>query len=161
MTTWSSDQIRKSGASMEADFNGVTLRGISKLDMSDEVKRDLEYGNGSLPIGIPAGSYAAELTIETIPEEADNLYASLGSGVASSIGSMGVSFFEPSGGDPIVYNIAGIYIQGRSASVEAGGQKANRETIKAIITQPIDWNGIQLVEQTFGGFGGLDLGGLL
>lgn len=161
MGQWSSDQVRMSGASMEADWGGVTIRGISKLDMSDELQRDPEYGNDQVSIGLPAGTYKAELSLEVISEEADRLRNALGSSAARIPGTIGVSFFEAEGSEPIFYQVTGVYLNGSSLSVEAGGQKSNKETLKAIVTQPIDWNGFQLATQKANGFSGIDLGSLL
>ena len=48
---FSSDQIRDSLASVEADVNGFVLRSLQNFKWSDEVDPDLVYANSSVPIG--------------------------------------------------------------------------------------------------------------
>jgi hypothetical protein len=164
MGQWSSDQIRDSGASLEADFNGFTLRGIAKLTFKDNLERDEQFANSSVSIGIPAGTYKAEGTLETISAEADGLRQSLGTNFTQIPGSIGVSLYEPNGAGLITYNLTRVYLQGGGeVTIESGGQKSVTETLSFKILDPIDWNGVQALTDTAASiislpdFGDLDL----
>ncbi len=141
MANWSSDEARISGASMEADFNGSILRGMQKLDVSDEVSRDAMHGNGSISIGLPAGTHKGEFTLESIPEEVDEFLGTLGDGFYKVPGTIGISLVKASG--IITINLRRCYLNKTQAAFEAGGQKGSTSTLTGIILDPIDWNGLR------------------
>ena len=140
MTAWSIDQERLSGANMEADWNGATLRGIAKLTINESVKRDRQYGNGSVAIGLPAGTHEADFELETIPEEADDILMTLGDQWSKTPGTIGITFV----GDSIyTVNLSRVFLNDASMSVEAGGQKATTKTLKGYVLDPVDSNGLR------------------
>jgi hypothetical protein len=141
---WSSDQTRLSGASMEGDWNGVTLRGIVKATVTDELSRDPQYGNSSVSNGLPAGTHKASLELETIPEEADNVAQALGDSLSQVPGTVGFYSSEPNGNTDDV-ELSRVFIDSISWTVEAGGQKAQTKTIKCTVLDPVNWNGLRLI----------------
>jgi hypothetical protein len=144
MSFWSSDQTRLSGASMEGDWNGVTLRGIQKITISDEVQREPQYGNSSVSIGMPAGTHKASLELETIPEEADNVAQALGDNLSQVPGTVGIYSSEPNGGTDDI-ELSRVFIDSINWTGEAGGQKGQTKTIKCTVLDPVDWNGLKLI----------------
>lgn len=141
MAFWSSDEERVSGAAMEGDFNGVIIRGLQKLDVSDEVTRDPMYGNDKVSIGMPGGTHKGEFTLESIPEEVDEFLNSLGDTFYNIPGTIGIQLVRPSG--LITYNLTRVYVNKTAVSIEGGGQKGSTGTLTGVILDPIDWNSLR------------------
>jgi hypothetical protein len=156
MGSWSSDQSRLSLASAEADFSGTTMRGLQSITISEEMSADPMYGNGSVSIGAPIGTHKAELTFKTIPEEADNILQSLGPAATRVLGSVGITMAEPNGANPYLINLTNVRILKMEADLgEAGGQKGSMKTFTCAVYDPVDWNGIGLIENPNADDGGI------
>lgn len=147
MGSWSTDQSRLGLASAEADFGGVQLRGIQSLSISDSLDTDPMYGNGSTSIGAPVGMHKAEGQLVTIPEEADSCLQSLGNAFGRVLGSIGLTMAEPDGSG--IYSVQLNRVKITKVELnpgEAGGQKGATKTISFIVLDPVDWNGISIIE---------------
>lgn len=141
MSQWSfSDQDRISGATVEADWNGIIIRGMQSFDISDEVTRDPMYGNGAVSIGMPQGTHKAEATLVSIPEEVDEVLQALGPNFYLVPGTIGITLVRASG--PITYNLTRVYLNKGQVKFEAGAQKGSEGTLTAVVLDPIDWNGL-------------------
>ncbi len=156
---FSSQQARFSGASIEGDWQGVTLFGIQSIEITDELDGEPMMGNGSVAIGMPAGSHKASITLETIPEEADALLQRLGNNFSQIPGSVGLSMSEPFGAGVYLVEVTGIYIRSCSFKAESGGQKGSTKTITGTVLNPVNWNGLRIVTDQRSGFT-VDFGGL-
>jgi hypothetical protein len=156
---WSSAQSRLSLASGEIDIAGVTCRGIQSMDITDEVSADPMYGNAPTAIGAPVGTHKAEITMGTIPEEGDNLLqqlAAMGVVATRALASAGVTMSEPNGASPYLIQATNMKLLKVQAKLgEAGGQKGSTMEFTFACYDPVNWNGIQLVESQGGGLGGI------
>lgn len=151
MTQWSSDQVRKSLASIEIDVLGTIVRGVQKLSLTDEVSADPMYGNSSVSIGMPAGQHKAEGSIGLIPEMADELRAALGDQFSQVPATIGISMFEPNGGAPITHNVTRVYFRKQEVDYgEPGGSKGAVETFGLTILDPVDFNGLSSIRDQRG-----------
>ncbi len=143
---WTSDDFRDSLQSMEADWAGTTLRGLQSLKAGDKLKRDRQYGNGSISIGLPAGTHEGDLEIVTIPGEFDNLAANLGNDMTQIPGTVGVAFRRPNGTIYTV-NLTRVYLNEVNLEAgKAGGSDPSLITIPAYVLDPIDWNGLRMIQ---------------
>ena len=143
---WTSDNMKESLASMEANFFNLTLRGIQKVTLTEELSKDAIYANSSVAVGVPVGTHKAEGTLAVISQEADNLRQAAGDQFGTISGSLGISLFEPNGAGILTYNVSRIYLVKIEADFgEPGGQKPCVETFGLLILDPVDWNGISIV----------------
>lgn len=146
MSDWSSDQVRKSLASITIDVFGTIIRGVQKLTCTDELSGDPMYANGSVSIGLPAGQHKAEGSIGMIPEMADDVRAALGDQFSQVPTTIGITMFEPFGGVPLTYNLTRVYWRKLEVDFgEPGGSKGSVETFGLVILDPIDFNGLSSV----------------
>lgn len=143
---WTSEHTKESLASMEANFFGVTLRGVQKCSLTEELSRDPIYANASVSIGLPAGMHKAEGSIQVISQEADNLRQAAGPNFGQVSGSLLINLFEPNGAGILTYRASGVYLVKLEADFgEAGGAKPALETFGLLIIKPIDWGGVPIV----------------
>lgn len=157
---WNSDQSRFSLASAEADFDGVTMRGLQGITITDEVATDPAYGNGSIPIGAPAGTYKGELTFSTIPEEADNILQALGQDYSRVLGTVGITMNEPNGNSYLI-ELSRVKITKVEANLgEAGGQKISITSFTCLVMDPPNFNGVSSISDPTG-FGSVVLSAAL
>ena len=139
---WTSDNTKESMASMEARFFGVTLRGIQKCSLTEELSKDPIYANSSVSIGVPVGTHKAEGSIQVISQEADNLRQAAGNNFGTIPGTLTINLFEPNGAGILTDKARRIYLIKMEADFgEAGGQKPSLETFGLMILNPIDWGG--------------------
>ncbi len=148
---WTSDQSMLSLANAEADFAGVTMRALQNFEIDEEVAADPLYGNGSVALGAPDGMHKCTLKFDTIPEEADNIKQQLGNGFSRVLGAVGVTmqnsitfaFYD------IVMTRVRIMKIGAKLG-KAGGQDASLFTIECMVLDPVQWNGVDIIDNLTG-----------
>ena len=143
---WSSDLYRDSLQGMEFDLNGARGRGIQSLKLEEEVAREPVYGNGQTAIGMPAGTHKASGEFVTIPSEWDVIMSTMGSAITENPGSIGISLRRPNG---TIYTVTltSVYINNAPAEFgKAGGADPSLFTVPFVVLDPIDWNGLRMVQ---------------
>jgi hypothetical protein len=152
--SWNSDQSRLSLANAEADFAGVTMRALQNFEIDEEVAADPVYGNGSVSIGAPDGMHKCTLKFDTIPEEADNLVQKLGSGFSRVLGSVGVTMQNTVSFNFYDIVMTRVRILKKSAKLgKAGGQDPSLITFECMVLDPVQWNGVDIIDNLNGGSG--------
>lgn len=72
-------------ANCEVKINGVRQVGMTKIDLEDGIKAELEYGNGPIPLGSALGQWEGTLSCDQHKQEALALMAML-SGLSNGNG---------------------------------------------------------------------------
>lgn len=156
---WSSDESRLSLANADADFNGVTMRALQSFEIDEEIDSTSVYGNGSVSIGDTDGQHKATLKFDTIPEEAGNILKNLGSSFSRVLGSVGIGMQNSVSGDIYTIELTRVKIVKVSAKLgKGGGQDPSLFTIECKVLDPVDWDGVDIIDNINGG-AGVSLGG--
>lgn len=142
MGLFTADQGVDSLQVTEIDVDGNSCRGIQSAKASDKLDREFVYGNGSYPVGMPAGTMKATGEIVTIQTEWGGLSKALGSNYTQAPHSLGLNVRRPNGS---IYSIilTNVWINEVSTELgKAGGADPSTVTLALAVGDPVDWDGI-------------------
>lgn len=156
--SWNSDQSRLSLANAAADFNGIVMRGLQNIDIDEQVDSEAVYGNGSVSLGATDGKHSCTLKFSTIPEEADNIVQGLGPAFSRVLGSVGITMTNSVTFENYEIVLTRVKITKKSAKLgDAGGQKPSMVDFECMVMDPVQWNGVDIIDN-INGSAGISLG---
>jgi hypothetical protein len=131
-------------ASAEIDFAGQVFLGITTLNYADELERELQYGTGSLPLGVSVGQYKPNADAEMLKTEWERLKAVLpANGYGEVPINVGATYKEDSG--TIVDELRTVYIN-KVENASQQGPSANKVKLTLTVVEPIRHGGSTLVK---------------
>jgi hypothetical protein len=130
-------------ASAEISFKGKPYLGVSAINYSDEIERELQYGTGREPLGLADGTYKPSADVELLKTEFDRLIRDLGDGYGEQLISIVVSFREASG--TIVDTLGACKIS-KVEDASQQGASGNKTKLTLTVTGVIKRNGKGLIK---------------
>lgn len=141
---------------------GFKSFGFTEWSLSDELTTAPEYGNSPLALGAPIGQHKADGSCKQHKTEADVLAAALnnasgGAGFGFAFANVFLDFVAP-GVPRTKIEADNVRLIKRANSFSNDG-KGIVDEWTLLVTEPIKWNGIYIINPArFGGAGGLNIG---
>jgi hypothetical protein len=131
-------------ASAAIDFAGKPYLGITTLNYSDELEKELQYGTGSVPLGVAQGQYKPNADAEMLKTEWERLKARLPTNGFGEVPiNVGATYKEASG--TMVDELRTVYIT-KVENASQQGASANKVKLSLCVCEPIRHNGSTLVK---------------
>ncbi|WP_437948652.1 hypothetical protein WME98_49995 [Sorangium sp. So ce296] len=131
-------------ASAEIDCAGKPFLGITTLNYSDELEKELQYGTGSIALGVSQGQYKPNADMEMLKSEWERMKAVLPqNGFGEFAFNIGATYKEASG--TIVDELRTVYIT-KVEDASQQGPSANKVKLTLCVAEPIRHNGATLVK---------------
>jgi hypothetical protein len=130
---------------------GIRIYGLQSLAPSEEVKVETSYGSGSIGVGRVQGQHSASATLEVLLAEYDQLIKALGGNFVGKPFDVVGTFLEVSGDGIFTVGIP----QGVISKTEMKASNDGKAIVQALtlhVVEPIDWNGVKLIEQDLSSF---------
>lgn len=141
------DQTRFSLASMTLDAAGITIIGCQDLSCKEQLETEPMYGNGSIVIGRTIGKLSGTGSLTMLPEEADSLVQQLGPGFGTVYWQLGATFLEVQGSGIYAVSASRVRISSKELKPgEPGGSKGSTIPFELTIDDPINWNGVTIIQ---------------